>query len=192
MLCDVKTDRDFDRMIDLKCQKLESQIFRKFRDELRLDLEKSRLGLATGITDEDLIGRLHAHGLRDNNLAAFLFLPVAMAGWADGPMTREEALIASKAFESLEPSPSQEARELFSSWLARRPSQALMDHWEQWVGHVMDGEDTDSLTEFLCAIASVTEKVASASGGFLGMGKISNAEWAILNRVNRFLNHLGR
>ena len=65
-----------------------------------------------------------------------------------------------------------------------------MDYWEQWIGIILDREDTDSLYEFLRAIAWVTEKVASASGGFLGIGKISGSEWAILNRVHRFLNRL--
>ena len=190
MLSSAKTDRDFDRMIDFQCQRLESHVFRKFRDQLRLDLEKSRLGFATGITDGDLIDKLHAHGLRDDNLTAFLFLPVAMAGWADGVINRQEVLVANQAFESLEPAPSPEARELFSSWLTQRPSQTLMEYWEQWIGIILDREDPDSLYEFLRAIAWVTEKVASASGGFLGIGKISGSEWAILNRVHRFLNRL--
>ena len=101
MLSSAKTDRDFDRMIDFQCQRLESHVFRKFRDQLRLDLEKSRLGFATGITDGDLIDKLYALGLRDDNLTAFLFLPVAMAGWADGVINRQEVLVANQAFESL-------------------------------------------------------------------------------------------
>lgn len=188
MLFSAKTDRDFDRMIDLKCQRMESFIYRSFQDQLRLDLEKSRLALATGFTDGHLVEKLHGLGLRDENLTAFLFLPVAMVGWVDGIMTREEAEIAEKAFQSLEPAPSREAAELFSSWLKKRPSQALMDHWEQWVEQLMERVEPESLSEFLRAIASVTKRVASASGGFLGIGKISPGEWAVLERVHRFLN----
>jgi hypothetical protein len=190
MFSSVKNDRDFDRMIDLKCHRMESHIYRTFKDQLRLDLEKSGLGLATGITDEHLIGKFHTLGLRDDNLAAFLFLPVAMAGWADGTMTREEAEIASNAFQSLEPPPSQEATRLFSSWLEKKPSHELMDHWELWVEQLLEQVDPESLSEFLRAIASVTKRVASASGGFLGIGKISAGEWAVLERVDRFLNRV--
>jgi hypothetical protein len=71
------------------------------------------------------------------------------------------------------------ADQQLTSWLANRPSEAMFARAGRLIRAVLDsGSDSGLNADDLVAYA---EKIASASGGVFGIGKISSEERALLS-----------
>lgn len=187
MYAQVNTGRDYQSLVDWNCFHYESRIFAEYRRQMRKDLEKSRLSLATGLRREDWVEKLWSMGIRDDNYTALYLLPLAMVGWADGVMERKESEIAMEGVGSLNPPVSAGALELFQQWLKQRPDPFLWKVWETLVLTQSDNPAGSTEAPPVDRVAEWTEKVAESSGGILGIGKVCNAEQAVLDRVNRYV-----
>lgn len=182
------TGWDRQPLLEWNCHHYESRIVSEFRKRMREDLEKSRLGLAMGLRREDWIERLWSMGIREENHTALHLLPLVMVGWADGVMERGEAEKAREGVLSLNPPLSSEALELFQRWLKQKPDPWLWKVWETLT--LGRSSEVAGMAEAppLQWAAEWSERVAEASGGLLGIGKVCGAEQAILDRIGRHLS----
>jgi hypothetical protein len=145
---------------------------------------KANLAEISGIEDDEVLGKIVALGIDLGSWAAISLIPLVEVAWADGKVDERERQAVMSAAEANGILPSSPSFELLDRWLSHRPDGRLM---EAWGGYIVD----------LCAtlgpaeIASVKEKVvgrarevATAAGGFLGLGsKISPEEEIILTEL---------
>ena len=72
---------------------------------------------------------------------------------------------------------------LLESWLAKRPSDELIDTWEAYIKALV-GQLSDEQNRLLKnQIVGFAKMVAAAAGGFLGIGKVSASEEKVLHRI---------
>jgi len=145
------------------------------------------LAEATGIRDEETLGRLMAADVAPETVAALRLWPLIEVAWADGsldPKEREAVLGAAREVVGLDAA--SPAYALLERWLERGPSTRVLEAWKAYVDGLKQVlADTERLRlrdEWLGA----ARRVAEAAGGLLGVGpKISRAEEEKLTELER-------
>jgi hypothetical protein len=170
---------------------LEDEFFHKenqnklaaMKSKLETQSNKDELRKASGMSDEDVLDRLVALGMRANTIAALSLVPLVAVAWADGEIQDDEkqAILQGAHGKGLdEGSP---GYELLSGWMAKRPEDGLLDAWEGYI-KALSGQLNDEQNRLLKnQIVGFAKLVATAAGGILGFGKVSSKEEAVLNRI---------
>ena len=154
------------------------------RAELRKMAEsKDVLASVSGITNEAILERLVNLKVRPETLAALALVPLVEVVWADGKVDdKERAKVLEHAATQGIARGSIE-HELLDRWLTHRPEASLLDAWQHYVHGLcecLSRAERDSLKQEL--LRSVRE-AAEASGGFLGLGRISGQEKQVLTKL---------
>src|SRR5262245_9777639 len=170
---------------------LEEEFFAKKNQQLRdklkatFDQEVTREGLkaATGITDPTVLERLMALRVRGETMAAFWLYPLVEVAWADGKLDGKErdAILEAAVAGGIERGSA--GYELLEATMADGPTEARRKVWFAYAKDLaarLDPGERRRVREDLVARA---RKVAEASGGLLGVGKVSGAEQQILDAI---------
>ncbi len=169
----------------------EAQIRNRIRAELeaRAKAAAQRQAIAAQVGgNEQLAGRLHDLGFDADTVPALHLLPLVAVAWADGKVSPAErdAVFRIAAAHGIEPG--SKAALLLASLLESRPSQAVGDQVAALLRDLLAsrGLHPRSLVE-----ASL--EVASASGGFLGLGnKVGPQERALIEDLSRTFSQESR
>ena len=141
---------------------------------------KEILGKVSGITNEAILERLVNLNIRPETLAALALVPLIEVVWADGEVDEKERAMVLAYATSQGIALGSIDRELLERWLARQPEASLLNAWQHYVQGLcecLSRSERDVLKEELMRNV---RKAAEASGGFLGMGKISGQERQVL------------
>jgi hypothetical protein len=172
---------------------LEEEFFR--REDAKL-LEKLRalknaattrdtLAQATGITNAAVLDRLIELGIGGETAAALSVLPFVEVAWADGAVDAREraALLEHARTKGFAPGSTEHA--LLEAWLEKRPEPRFFTAWTHLVEGLVERLSSEQVKLLQGTLMERARSVASASGGFLGMGKVSASESAVLARLEK-------
>ena len=177
------TDRD---MIHERGKSLEDDYFRKKDKELVEKLQrtaeaeraKTDMGRAVGITDPAVLQELLDRGFTPQTVSLLPIVPILQTAWAEGGITPAERNLIVRFARSRGIEEGSEADRQLASWMTARPSEAVFSHAGRLIRVMLDsgaaaGLNADDLVKYC-------ESIASASGGVLGIGKISSEERELL------------
>ncbi len=172
-------------------RELEEGFFSPVRQELRTrirDAERARseqmvtLADASGITNVPMLEKLVALGVGIEALAALTLYPLIAVAWADGRVDRRERQTVLADAEECGLKPDSHSYRLLVEWLEHAPPDRLLyDSWVKVVGELCAEMGPDQRADFRGEILARTRAVANATGGFLGLGKISRVEQTVLD-----------
>jgi hypothetical protein len=153
---------------------LEDQFFEKENQQKlahmkdKLDVQRSREDLrkASGMTDDSVLDKLVALGLKSNTIAALL-------QGAHG-----------KGLEQ-----GTDGYELLQTWLAKKPSEDLFTAWEAYIKTLTVQLNEEQNRLLKNQIVGFAKMVAAAAGGILGFGKVSGDEEKVLHRIEAAFPH---
>jgi hypothetical protein len=170
---------------------LENQFYEKenqaklaaMKSKLDSQGSKDELRKASGMSDDAVLDRLVALGLRANTIAALSLVPLIQVAWADGKIQDNErtAILQGAHGKGLEKGTP--GYELLQSWLAKRPSDELIDAWEAYIKALVGQLSEEQNRLLKNQIVGFAKMVAAAAGGFLGIGKVSASEEKVLHRI---------
>lgn len=172
---------------------LEEQFFARQEKELRERVRREQaakarreaLAEASGIHDEAVLDRLAALELDGETVAALSLVPLVEVAWADRALHAAERAAVLRAARESGVAPDSAAWVLLESWLETRPDAALLTAWEGYVEALVAGLDPQERRALRHELLDRARAVAEAAGGFLGVGKVSEAETAMLARLER-------
>src|SRR5262245_58173955 len=120
---------------------LENQFYEKENEQklaamkAKLDTQQSREDLrkASGMTDDAVLDKLVALGLKTNTIAALSLVPLIEVAWADGSIQDNErnAILQGAHGKGLEQG--SDGYELLQSWLRKQPDAGLLEAWEAYI-----------------------------------------------------------
>jgi hypothetical protein len=179
--------------VDLKDRgkALEDEFFRKeeskqlaaLKDKKERGEQRKALAAASGMTDEAVLDKLIDSGITAETMTAVSLVPLVAVAWADGSIQDNErnAILASAKGKGIEEGSA--AYEMLSAWLARKPGRDLVKAWESYI-EALDAKLTGEQIKILKRqVMDRARDVASAAGGFIGIGKISGDEEKVLERL---------
>jgi tellurite resistance protein len=160
---------------------------RKLREKLEAAAhelaEKHAIADSLKTSDLGLAERIKALGFSGGTAPVFDLLPLVHVAWADGAVQKGERAAILKVLETRGIAAGSEGFVLLESLLEERPSDEYMTEslavLRELVGQGGPGSD----------VVGLCERVAAASGGFLGLGgKVDEAERALIDEI---AGHLG-
>jgi hypothetical protein len=177
-------DRD---MLQERGRSLEDDYFRKKDRELVEKLQKAQeaeraraeVGRAAGLSDPALAQELLDLGFTPETVALLPLVPILQMAWAEGGVSQSERDLIVRFARSRGIAEGSAADTQLTSWMARQPDEAVFARAGRLIRAMLDsGADPGLNADDLVAYA---EKIAAASGGVFGIGKISSEERKLLS-----------
>ncbi len=176
-----------DSMADRK-KALEEDYFRKREQELIDQLKKrsaARKGLAeaVGLENEEILEILQEMGFDRQTVVLLILMPLLHVAWSDGKVTskeREGILEMARARGVAKGSP---AEAKLTGWLEAKPDPAFFERALAVIRHLVSYQTAGSREKTGLDLVDACQKIASASGGILGLGAISAEEKVVIERV---------
>ena len=156
--------------------KVERERVERLRAEDERREARRSLGRKSGLDDESVDFLLDV-GIRAEVLAALDWIPLVEVAWSDGEVDVAEKGVLLAAAEEDEIAIDHPAHRLLRSWIEQRPGPALFDAWELHVS--LAGRTLERRKKILDRAGNV----AHASGGLLGIGRVSGAESEVLEII---------
>ena len=170
---------------------LENQFYEKenqqklaaMKNKLDTQRSKDELRKASGMSDDAVLDRLVALGLRANTIAALSLVPLIQVAWADGTVQDNErtAILQGAHGKGLEEGT--DGYELLQTWLKSRPGDDLFTAWEAYIKALASQLNDEQNRLLKNQIVGFAKMVAAAAGGILGFGKVSSTEEQVLHRI---------
>jgi hypothetical protein len=162
-----KVDRELIEMLSKRLQR---------EEKIRL------LANATGIGEQKHFKTLADSGCELSTLHS-LWVPLIFVAWADGNAEKmeKEAIVGILVSKGI----SQEtmSRVIAHDWFRKKPPDELWEIWAQFSAATSASLTSSSHKEVSDEIVRLCRLVADASGGFMGLGKISKTETQAIDRV---------
>ena len=151
----------------------------------KLDAQRTRdeLRRTSGMTDDAVLDRLIGLGLNATTVSALSLVPLIWVAWADGTIqdAERDSILAGAHGKGLDNG--SDGYAILESWLAKRPDEAL---YAAWTGYIkaLTAELNDEQNRLLKnQVVSFAKVIASSSGGFLGIHKVSSGETDVLAKI---------
>jgi len=180
-----------DNTLEERGRALENQFFDKenkaklaaMKAKMEGQQTREELRKASGMTDDAVLDRLVALGLRANTIAALSLVPLIFVAWADGSIQDNErnAILQGAHGKGLETGT--DGYELLNTWLAKQPGDELFEAWESYIKALASQLNDEQNRLLKNQIVGFAKMVATSAGGILGFGKVSGSEEKALARI---------
>jgi hypothetical protein len=164
-------------------RKEDARLIDKLRELKAKEATREELSRISGIKNTATLDRLMQLGVHAETLVALSIVPLAEVAWADGTIdAKEEQAILERAAKS-GVTPGSTSYDLLKGWLERRPEPRLLTAWIHMVQGINENLTPEQVEALRGGLVERARAVASASGGVLGVGKISSAEAEMIRQL---------
>jgi hypothetical protein len=141
------------------------------------------LASVSGIKNQDILKHLVEIHVRPETLAALSAIPLIEVVWADGTVDEKERKVVLDFAAVQGIAKGTVTHDLLERWLERRPTEQLLAAWQHYVEGICDKLSVAERQILKDELLKHVRAAAEASGGFLGLGKVSSAEQAVLAKL---------
>lgn len=160
-------------------RKKDRELIERMKQASQADQSRRELGQRTGLTDPGLLKDLEDLGFTPDTIALLPMVPVIQMAWAEGGITpAERTLIVNLARQRGIAQGSAADRQLHE-WMDTRPDASVFSRATRLIRAMLDsGQDPGMMSAD--EVVKQAENIAYASGGILGLARVSSEEKAIL------------
>jgi hypothetical protein len=165
-------------------RKKDRELVEKMRAATAAQQARDAIGQKTGLSDPALLQELHDLGFTPETVALVPLIPVLEMAWAEGGITPPERqlIVALARSRGVEEGGAADAK--LQAWMANRPGPDVFERAGRLIAAMLASSSEQTAGGLTGSdLVAYCEKIASASGGILGMGKISGEERALLARI---------
>lgn len=158
------------------------ELIEKMRRAAEAERSRTDLSAKSGVRDPELIRELQELGFTPETLPVLPLVPIVQMAWAEGGITPAERTLLLKLARDRGIAEGSPADQLLAGWMAQKPAEAVFRRATRLIGAMLD-TGTSSGTMTADEVIKYAEDIAAASGGILGIGKISAEERATLATI---------
>jgi hypothetical protein len=164
--------------------KKEQELVAKLRQKAEAEAHRKGLAEAVGIENEQILEVLQDMGFDRETVMLLHLVPLLDVAWSDGSLSGQERALILEAARSHGVEEGHPAYERLQGWLAAKPPKETFDRALQVIRDLMGFQTAEQRQISGQKLVDACERIAAASGGFLGMGsKVSSEEKAVITRV---------
>lgn len=163
--------------------RMDQELIELLSRKLQRDEKIRSFAEATGIHDVKRLESLVDAGFEMPTLTAFIWVPLVFVAWADGNVDAMEKKTILDALATKGFSENAACRIMDHEWFRNPPNADLWKIWEDFSAATLANLKAPSRNELIDEIVGLCYVVAHASGGFLGIGKVSPSETEVIDRV---------
>jgi len=166
--------------------KVDRELIELLGERLQREEKIRLLANATGIRDQKHLELLADSGFELSTLH-FIWVPLILVAWADGNAEKIEKKAIADILGSKGISQETISRVIAHDWFRKKPTEELWEIWAEFSAATSASLNPSIYNELIDEIVRLCRLVADASGGFMGLGKISTTETQAIDRVIRTL-----
>ena len=160
-------------------RKKDRELIEKMKRAAQEDQSRRELGERTGLTDPELLKDLQDLGFTPETLVLLPIVPVIQLAWAEGGITAAERTLIVELARQRGIAPGSVADRQLEEWMTNRPDPSVFSRATRLIRAILDsGHDAGIMSAD--EVVKQAEKIAYASGGMLGLARVSHEEKAIL------------
>jgi hypothetical protein len=161
--------------------KRDKELLQKLKEELSNSDDRTALKAASGIEDDAVLQGLVDQVITPESLTAVSLIPLVTVAWADREMSAAEKSAILKAAADAGVTADSAAYSVVEGWLQTRPELELLEAWKNYVDSIKSKLDPAATGQLKHSVMTRSKEVAKASGGYLGLSKVSSAEQAAID-----------
>lgn len=163
----------------------DAKLLEKLRALKNAETTRELLAKATGVSNAEVLDKLMSLKIGGETAAALTVLPFVEVAWADGEVDAKERAMLIEHAKTKGFTPGTTEYALLEEWLAKRPEPRFFAAWTELVHGLCERLDDKQRAELRTMLVERARSVASASGGVLGIRKVSDAESRMLAKLER-------
>jgi hypothetical protein len=167
----------------------EQQLIAKLRQRRQAEATRRRMAERTGIVDQETLGDLQALGYTLETVMLLNLVPLLEVAWAEGGISEHERALIVEAARAHGANEGSAADRQLATWLATQPAADLFEHTRRAIGVMLEAAPPEEREARGRDLLAYCVRIASASGGILGFGKISPQEQEVIARISKQLRH---
>jgi hypothetical protein len=169
----------------------EQELIEKLRARGAQEAARRQLAERSGVADQEILADLQALGYTADTVMLLHLVPLVQIAWAEGGVSEQERQLIVDAARARGVEKDSAADQQLADWLQARPSDSFFDRTLRAIGAILDSRPADERQATGRDLLGYSTAIASASGGILGFGKVSEAEREVLARISAELerNH---
>ena len=161
----------------------EAELLEKVRSRMAKEAERRALGEYHGVQDQELLKAFEEAGYDRESVQILHLVPILQVAWVDGEISkaeRAEILRIAAARNVVEGTP---VHAKLLSWLDQPPAPQFFERTMEIISRLLELFPPEKRETLQSDVMAASLAVASASGGFLGLGsKVSVDEKALIER----------
>jgi hypothetical protein len=164
-------------------RKRDRELIEKLRQADAAARARRALEEEVGVHDPQLLQQLEELGFTPDTIALLPLIPLLQVAWArNGVSTAERSLIVSLARSRGIAADSEADRQL-TVWLEHCPSEDTFHKANRLIAAVVDSSDHGALHLTAAELVAQCDRIAHASGGIFGIGRVSAEERAAIAEI---------
>ena len=164
-------------------RKKDLELIEKMRQAAAAEEARKDLGRKTGLDDPELIQELSDLGFTPETVGLLPLVPVMQMAWAEGGITKPERELILRLARSRGIEPATAADRQLTEWITIRPAEAVFTGARRLIRAMLDSGSAQAGDLDAEGLVEYCEAIAAASGGILGIGRISAEERALLSSI---------
>lgn len=165
----------------------ERELIEKMHEKQSTEEQQKKMAEAVGIQDAEVIEALHELGYTPETVTLLHLVPLIQVAWASGDVSEKERELIYQAARSRGVSLGSPAETQLNEWLTKKPSDAFFANTLRAIRIFIEALPGNQRREARQDLVSYSRSIAQSSGGFLGIGAISDEEHAVLNEIAELL-----
>jgi hypothetical protein len=161
--------------------KKDQELIVKMRRAAAAEQARRDLGAKAGVNDPELVQELEALGFTPDTVVLIPLMPLVQMAWAEGGVSEAERQLIVKLARSRGIVEGGGADRQLSAWLASRPDAQVFARATRLIRAMLASPAQTGLTAD--DLVKYCESIAAASGGILGLNKISPEERTLLSKI---------
>ncbi len=170
----------------------EKELIQKLRKQREPEAQSKRLADATGNPNEEILTTLEELGYTRDTVSLLHLVPLLNVAWADGKVSNQERDMVLEAARLHGLDADNSAYRQLLDWLENRPSQEFFEHTLRIILDLLETTGPSDGKIDRQTLLDLSTRIAAASGGILGLGKISGEEQTALDRLAAALENRRR
>jgi hypothetical protein len=163
--------------------KKDQELIEKMRRAAAAEQAKREMGARAGLQDPQLVDELQALGFTVETVVLLPLVPLVQVAWAEGGVSDAERQLIVQLARSRGIEPGSAADRLLSNWLASRPAEQVFASAGRLIRAMLDSPGAAATGLSGDDLVAYCERIAAASGGILGINRVSGEERALLGSI---------
>lgn len=169
-------------------RKKDRELIEKIRQAGATEQARKELGRKAGLDDPQLVQELQDLGFTPDTVGLLPLMPIIQMAWAEGGITKAERELILRLAKSRGIEAGSAADRQLTEWITHQPAEAVFARATRLIRAMLDSGSAQTGSLNADDLVKYCEEIASASGGMLGIGRISAEERALLSSIAADLN----
>lgn len=164
-------------------RKKDRELVEKMRKAGAAEEARREMGTKTGLEDPALLQELQDLGFTPETVSLLPLIPVLQVAWAEQGVTAAERDLIAKLARARGIAEGSAADRQLSAWMTSRPDAAVFTRAGRLIRAMLASGSEQARELTADDLVQYCEKIAAASGGMLGIGRISAEERTLLANI---------